>query len=338
MGDTQPIKEYFDVHGRPGVSIRDVERGPNGEIAVHFGEGKTAAFENAQDAIQKLLVPAAATMAMQAGGGKAGVKGSEGGLSAEDVAGVRSKAFEFGHDPLSAGEGSPEEKARKYEQYVLGGQGQAPPQQPWRPEFPTRTLRNKKTGEVITVPDNKINRPYMEGKDPETGEETRWTYRDGKVIKEPKKRKGPARGVKREEPKPKPAEKKSGFRGTGASGSWGDEKEEKPKGIAVPERRGSKKTPESGAGKKKAVTYGDLYNKAAEAVESFDPRMSEKEKKVLKGKIEKLIDPSKNGNITISVTTEDVKKLARNIGMKTKDLAMFVPYLFERLAETPISS
>lgn len=61
------VKDYFDRYGASDISIQGLRRGENGEVIVDFGEGQQEVYESPAEAIERLLIPAAAiTAQMQA--------------------------------------------------------------------------------------------------------------------------------------------------------------------------------------------------------------------------------------------------------------------------------
>ncbi|MBN1472611.1 MAG: hypothetical protein JW925_12585 [Syntrophaceae bacterium] len=59
------VKSYFDRYGAKGISIQGVGKGPNGEVIVDFGEGRRETYASPVEAIERLLIPAAAIMSQQ---------------------------------------------------------------------------------------------------------------------------------------------------------------------------------------------------------------------------------------------------------------------------------
>jgi len=161
LGDTESVKQYFDRYGTAGVSIQEIERTPEGKIIVNFGENQSETFESAQDAIEKLLLPAETILRQQ-----------EKGLTTKEMSGIREDAIKQYSADIKNGvisdDIAKEEYIRNYINLVSGDQaapggfglpekGIPAPQggEVARQTGPQKTViktqRNKKTGDIREI-------------------------------------------------------------------------------------------------------------------------------------------------------------------------------------------
>src|SRR4030042_982308 len=69
MGDSEGFKQFFDKYGAPDVSVNGFEKQPDGTVKVIFNDDESEVFQNENDVVKKLLMPAAAIASGFARGG-----------------------------------------------------------------------------------------------------------------------------------------------------------------------------------------------------------------------------------------------------------------------------
>lgn len=156
MGDSEGFKQFFDVYGAPNVTVHGLQKTPQGQVIVNFGEGKSETFQGPRDVIDKLLKPAAALTEQDS-------------ITPNQEATIRNRAYRLWQDEGNIGVPTEEDLAPyikmlspQSEQQGLnyGQQTETPP---------APGMGNKQRGRIDKGP----TKNFAEYKDPKTGETIR---------------------------------------------------------------------------------------------------------------------------------------------------------------------